>query len=119
MKVKLDENLPVRVAAIVAGRGYDVDTAVDEGLAGADDLTVSKVATEAGRLVLTMDRGFGDVRRYPPGTHAGILVVRIEDQSAPAVADTVEGLVDAVDLDGLSGCVAVYRHGNLRIRRPS
>ncbi len=119
MKVKLDENLPVRVAAIVAAHGHDVDTAVDESLAGADDPTVSAVATEADRLVLTLDRGFGDVRRYPPGTHAGILVLRIEDQSVSAVATAVEGLLDVVDLDGLTGCVAVYFDGNLRIRRPS
>jgi hypothetical protein len=66
-----------------------------------------------------MDRGFGDIRRYPPGTHAGILVLRIDDQAAPAVARTVEELLGVVDLEELSGCVAVFRDGDLRVRRSS
>lgn len=65
-----------------------------------------------------MDRGFGDVRRYPPGSHAGILVLRLDDQAAPALAAAVEDLLDSVDVDDLAGCVAVYRDGDLRVRRP-
>ncbi len=104
MKIKIDEDLPVRISSILKSAGHDVDTVVDEGLAGKDDLEVSRTATSPGRLVLTLDRGFGDIRRYPPGTHAGILVLRIADQAAPAVADIVTELVDAVDLEGLLGC---------------
>lgn len=67
MKVKLDENLPGSSAPIFAEAGHDADTVEEEGLAGSDDPT----ATEVGRLVVTLDRGFGDVQRYPPGSHAG------------------------------------------------
>ncbi len=117
MKIKLDENLPTLVGPIVEAAGHDVDTVVDEGLAGADDPSVAAAATVEGRLVLTLDRGFVDIRRYPPGTHAGILVVRVDDQAAPAVVRTVEQLLASVDLDDLAGCVAVFRDGDLRVRR--
>jgi NADPH-dependent ferric siderophore reductase len=63
-----------------------------------------------------MDRGFGDVRRYPPGSHAGILVLRLDDQAAPALAAAVEDLLDSVD--DPAGCVAVYCDGDVRVRRP-
>jgi len=52
------------------------------------------------------------------GSHAGILVLRLDDQSLPATRAAGEDLVQDVALDDLSGCVAVYRHGNLRVRRP-
>ncbi len=81
MRVKLDENLPVSAASIFAAAGHDVDTVGDEGLAGSDDPTVSRVATEAERLVVTLDRDFGDTQQYPPGSHAGILVLRLDDAS--------------------------------------
>ena len=119
MRVKLDENLPVSAASIFAAGGHDVDTVEDEGLAGSDDPTVSRAATDEGRLVVTLDRGFGDTQRYPPGTHAGILVLRVDDQSAASVRRTLVTLVAATDLDALVGCVAVFRDGNLRVRRPA
>ena len=118
MRIKLDENLPSAAGPIVASAGHDVDSVEDEGLAGADDPTVSRVASDAGRLVITLDRGFGDVQRYRPGSHAGILVLRVDDQSATSICNTLIRLVASVDLDDLSGCVAVYRNGDLRVRRP-
>jgi predicted nuclease of predicted toxin-antitoxin system len=117
VKIKLDENLPRRAAPLLAA-GHEVDSVHDEGLAGADDPTVSEVATSAGRLVITLDRGFGDIQRYPPGSHAGILVLRIDDQSAAAVIEALGALATSTDLSDLSGCVAVYRNGDLRVRRP-
>lgn len=119
MRIKLDENLPGRISLILQAAGHDVDTVADEGLVGADDRTLSHTATSAGRLVLTMDRGFGDIRRYPPGTHAGIVVLRVDDQAAPAVARAVHDLLRAVVIDELTGCIAVFQRGELRIRRPA
>jgi predicted nuclease of predicted toxin-antitoxin system len=118
VKVKLDENLPGSSAPIFAQAGHDVDTVEDEGLAGRDDPTVAHTATEVGRLIVTLDRGFGDVQRYPPGSHAGILVLRVDDQSAASVRGALSDLVEVTDLDALAGCVAVFRGGNLRVRRP-
>lgn len=71
MRIKLDENLHVGLAATFAAAGHDVDTVIDEGLSGADDPTVLTAATAENRLIVTLDRGFGDLRAYPPGTHAG------------------------------------------------
>jgi len=62
VKVELDEDLPRRAAPLLAA-GHDVDSVHDEGLAGADDPNVSEVATAAGRLVITLDRGVGDIQR--------------------------------------------------------
>lgn len=53
-----------------------------------------------------------------PGTHAGILVLRLDDHSLPGVRAALEGLLADVALVELAGCVAVFRNGDLRIRRP-
>lgn len=119
MRIKLDENLPARAGAALASAGHDVDSVEDEGLSGADDPTVSEAAKADDRLIITLDRGFGDIQRYPPGSHAGILVLRVDDQSAASIVDTLTQLVDSTDLVDLSQCVAIYRNGELRIRRPS
>lgn len=119
MRIKLDENLPRRAGPVLTSAGHDVDSVEDEGRTGADDPAVSEAATADGRLVITLDRGFGDIQRYPPGSHAGILVLRVDDQSAASVVDTLAQLLASTDLADVSRCVAVYRNGELRIRRPS
>lgn len=119
MRIKLDENLPVSAKAVLAARGHDVDTVAEEQLTGAPDPTVVAAASEMERLLITLDRGLGDLRRYPPGSHAGIIVLRLTDQSAVAAHDALAALVDAHDLDALRGAVTVAQRGLLRIHRPA
>lgn len=119
MRIKIDENIPTSAVQPFESAGHDVDTVVDEQLSGAADAAVLHAAKAAGRLIVTLDRGFGDIRAYPPGSHGGILVLRVEDQSPPSVRRAVERLLADVDLDDLAECVSVFRSGKLRVRRPS
>src|SRR5680860_382651 len=64
------------------------------------------------------DRGFGDIRRHPPGTHPGIVVIRLRDQRASLVERVVRGLLARHELGDFSGCVVSVQPGTLRVRRP-
>lgn len=119
MKIKLDENIPGAVAGVLRSRGHDVDTVLEESLGGRDDPTVLSAAIDEGRLLLTLDRGFGDVRAYAPGTHPGIIVLRPDDQRVPTVVAMVEMIVDRHDVDELAGCITVVQRNVVRVRRPN
>lgn len=119
MKLKLDENIPLDAVVAMRRRHIDADTVVDEQLAGATDPAVLDAARAEGRMLVTLDRGFGDVRRYPPGTHPGILVLRPVDQRPTTVLATLDRLVTHHDLDALASCVVVVQREMLRIRRPA
>lgn len=118
MKFEVDENLPASAAAILASAGHDVDTVPAEGLTGAPDPDVVSAATGAGRILISLDLGLGDIRAYPPGSHAGIVVLRVPDQSAATVTKTISDLASLTELTGLAGSVAVLQRGLLRIRHP-
>lgn len=92
---------------------------LEESLGGRDDPTVLGAAMDEGRLLLTLDRGFGDVRAYAPGTHPGIIVLRPDDQRVPTVVAMVEMIVDHHDVDELAGCITVVQRNVLRVRRPN
>ena len=47
MRFKLDENLPVELAAEMRGMGHDTDTVADEGLCGEPDPAVVDAASIA------------------------------------------------------------------------
>jgi predicted nuclease of predicted toxin-antitoxin system len=87
VKLKLDENLPHDLVTALRGDGHDVHTVVDEQLAGESDPVVVAAAKDEGRLLLTLDRGIGDLRRYPPGSHAGVLVLRPGAQDPNSILD--------------------------------
>jgi predicted nuclease of predicted toxin-antitoxin system len=118
MKVKLDENLPVRLVAILAGLGYEVDTVPCEELSGKPDADVWAAVRTAGRFFITQDLDFSDVRQFAPGSHPGILIVRLREPGASALADRVTSALKEHPLDSLARCFAVLSDRKLRVRRP-
>jgi predicted nuclease of predicted toxin-antitoxin system len=74
--VKLDENVPDSMGAILRGAGHDVVLARDEQLAGVPDDQLLKVAVGEGRVLISFDRGFANVIQHPPGATSGVVVIR-------------------------------------------
>lgn len=116
MKIKLDENLPLRLAVRLSQRGHDVHTAHDEELAGKPDSTIWQAASSEGRLLITQDLDFSDTRRFQPGTHPGLLLVRLREPGADALVAVVDAV--AAQLDDWHGCFVVLTENKLRIKRP-
>lgn len=119
MRVKLDENLPTDIAEALRAHGHDVETVIGEGLTGSPDAQVVSAAGREGRILMTLDRGMADIRAYPPGSHPGIVVFRLDDQAAPALMATVESFAANHDLADLAGCITIVRGHLVRIRRPA
>jgi predicted nuclease of predicted toxin-antitoxin system len=111
MKFKLDENLPASAAAILASAGHDADTVIAEHLAGAPDPDVVTTATAASRVLITLDRGTGDIRAYPPRSHAGIVVLRLADQSAATATKAINDLATLAEPASLARAVAIPQRG--------
>lgn len=81
VKFKLDENLPVSAASVLADAGHDVDTVPGEDLTGRPDQDVVTASTAAGRVLISLDVGLGDIRAYPPGSHAGVVIASDQRRS--------------------------------------
>lgn len=118
MRLKLDENLPADLADEFAGRGHDVDTVLDEHLGGSKDAVVVGAATGDDRTVITLDRGVGDVRNFPPGSHPGVVVLRPVSQDPASILGLVRRFLSAHDLAAFSRCVVVVEPNRVRVRRP-
>ena len=76
MKIKLDENLPVRLAILLNNIGHDTHTVHQESLAGHTDSDIWEAAQQESSFLITQDMDFSDSRRFAPGTHHGMLLVR-------------------------------------------
>lgn len=117
MKFKLDENMPADLAVTLRSVGHDVCDVVEEGLAGENDPPVLKAATVEGRILITFDVDFADIRTYPPGSHAGIVVFRLHDQRWKSLKPQIEKLLSGQMLKRLERSLAVVDETRIRIRR--
>ena len=98
MKIKLDENLSHGLREILVGFHHDVDTVVDEQLAGVDDIDVLSAALKEGRILFTLDTDFLNLKTYPPSSHQGIVVFRPPSQGVLSVAAFIQAFVRSADL---------------------
>lgn len=117
MRIKLDENVTIAARSLLVAAGYDADTVQDESLTGTDDEQLIEICRREERLLVTFDVGFGDVRAHPPGSHSGVVLLRLRDQQPPAVLDVIGRLVADYDLASLTGALAVVSDERVRIRR--
>ena len=116
--VKLDENLSLAHVDLLRHAGYDADRVDQQGLSGATDEQVWGRVCADNRFFITLDLDFSDVRRYPPGTHPGILLIRARSRSASAVTNVLARVAMERSLEDLSACLAVANLSFTRIRRP-
>ena len=117
MKVKLDEHIPLRLAGALAALGHQVDTVASEGLTGRADSEIWSAARRESRFLITQDLDFSDVRQYGPGTHAGVLLVRLKEPGANALMNRICAVASGEGLESLAGCFVVLSDRKLRIRR--
>lgn len=75
MKFKLDENFGVSIQRILLEAGHDVKTAREEKLQGAQDIKVFTAAQKEERILISMDRGFGNVLSYGHEDTAGVVII--------------------------------------------
>lgn len=118
MKIKLDENLPDRLVSALAGLGHDVDTVYVERLNGRVDDEVWKGTQIAKRFFITQDLDFSDVRRYAPGTHVGLLLVRLARPGRNALLARVTQVFETEKVEDWTGCLVVVTDRKVRVRRP-
>ena len=117
MRIKVDEDLPKAATQTLRDRGYEAISVVEQRLRGTKDLVLWQVVQNEQRFLVTADKGFGDVRSYPPGTHAGILLLRPDQDGIRPVVALLEQVLAGYDLRALSGSVSVATPRGLRIRR--
>ncbi len=117
MKIKTDEDLPWAAAQLLRQSGYECDSVLEEGLGGTKDPELWPQVQAAGRFLITADKGFANVRSFPPGTHCGVLLLRPDEDGIRPILELLEDVLNRTRLEALAGAIAVATPKGLRVRR--
>ena len=117
MHIKVDEDLPPMAAEWLREQGYEASTVVEQEMGGWKDAPLWEAVQENAQFLLTADKGFADIRLYPPGSNGGILLLRPDEDGIRPVLDLLKAVLAEVDLAELEGVLAVATSQGLRMRR--
>ncbi len=116
MRFKIDENLPTEAADLLRGAGYDAMTVYEQSLVGGADPRLAEICREEGRVLISLDQDFADIRQYPPREFAGIIVLRLKQQDKPYVLGVFDRLLRILKLETPEQRLWIVDERRLRIR---
>ncbi len=114
----IDADLPRSVFAALRDRGLFADDVRDLGLGTATDATVLQFAKTHAYTLISADKGFTNLLRFPLATHRGIIVARFP-RHTPARAKTRLLLqwIPTLREEDLTGNLLIIQPNRIRIRR--
>jgi len=117
-KFVLDEDMPRSTGATLERHEYDVRDIRDYGLRGAEDEKIYEFAQSEEAVILTGDKGFGNILRFPLGRHFGIVVVHFPNEM-PSIEVNRHLLQRFEDLaeDDFKGNLIIIEPRKIRIKR--
>jgi predicted nuclease of predicted toxin-antitoxin system len=117
VKIKLDENIPVSLVEVLTLLGHDAHTVIGQGLTGNTDWEIWTHCQLEDRLLITQDLDFSDSRKFQPGSHAGIVLLRFQNPGRVALFNLLSSIFRNHDIEAWKGCFVVLSETKIRIRR--
>lgn len=117
MQIKIDEDLPRQVVALLRERGHQADSVVDQSMAGWNDADLWRNIQVERRFLVTADKGFADIRSHPPGTHSGVMLLRPDQDGIRPMVELVVKVLQSHDLNALAGSTTVVTPRGVRVRK--
>lgn len=117
-KFLIDEDMPRSTNVALREAGHDAVDVRDVGLRGHGDAEVFAYAQNLGAILVTADKGFANVLSFAPGTHSGLIVLRVPNElpTQQVNKELLRALADLAD-ENLKGLLVIVEVGRTRIRR--
>ncbi|MFA6109661.1 MAG: DUF5615 family PIN-like protein [Candidatus Latescibacterota bacterium] len=114
LRFLVDVGVGVAVETYLNQAGYDTKAvrALDPRMPDADIIGLARAEA---RMVVTMDKDFGELVYRSRQAHSGVLLLRLDDATGPEKAAAVALILERYARQ-IDGCYCVYRQGRLRVR---
>lgn len=114
LKFVFDVGVGKRAAEVLQSAGFDVVSILDLDPT-MSDAEILSIAESDQRMVVTMDKDFGELVFHSGKKHNGVLLLRLEDADGEEKAAIVRAIIRDF-VSEIEGKFCVFQNGRLRIR---
>ena len=114
MKFLVDAGVGKKVENWLKENGFDVLSVRDID-SRAKDSQILRWAVDQQRMIISMDKDFGELVYNSGKHHAGVLILRLEDVDGDAKVEVIKKIL-AEYYDKIESHFCVFQDGRLRIR---
>lgn len=97
--------------------GHEVTTLRELGKADAEDEEVLGIATSLNALLITNDKDFGNVLKYPPEQYGGVIVLRITFENQKRVHEILLNMLKKYGREKLRKTLVVIDTKTYRMKK--
>ncbi len=116
MKILLDNCIPGKTGKLLQEAGFSIITLKELGKSSASNSEVLYLARTNEALLLTCDLDFSNILIYPPGSHCGIIVLKISAATERPVYSVLLKALEELDPSLLSRSLVIVDKNKYRLR---
>lgn len=117
MKILADHCVYGKTVKLLRAQGHEVIRLKELGQAEAEDPHVLSLAQSLDAVLLTNDKGFGNILIYPPERYGGILMLRVTAANQQRVHEILLDFLNKHDREALRKALVVIDARTYRVRR--
>jgi len=115
LKFLVDVGIGKKVEAYLKSQGYDTKTVRDIDSRMEDKEIIQKAVSE-NRMVVTMDKDFGELVYHSSMKHSGVLLLRMEDATGQEKLQIIKNILTKYS-EQIKNCFCVFQNNRFRIRK--
>ncbi|MDH7555004.1 MAG: DUF5615 family PIN-like protein [Spirochaetota bacterium] len=115
LRFLIDVSVGKKVEQYILDMGYDI-LCVRDINPKATDKEILHIAVNENRIVVTLDKDFGELVYNSGLVHSGVLLLRFEDEKANKKIEILQEILNKYS-NQLEGNFCVYQNGRLRIKK--
>jgi predicted nuclease of predicted toxin-antitoxin system len=105
----VDECAGPALAQWLIAQGHDVFSVYDEARGVSDDEVIQKAWAED-RIIITIDKDFGDLIFRDRHPHKGVILLRLNDERSPAKIAVMKALLETANVELENRFVVATEH---------
>ncbi len=118
LKFVIDEDLPYSTGDLLQKQGHEIIDIKDSELRGSDDREVYNFAQKEEAILLTGDKGFGNILWFPSNLHFGIVIAHFPNEmSSEEMNKQISKEFKSLSKKDFMGNLIILEPGRIRIHR--
>lgn len=118
MNIIANENVFEPIIEFLKSKGHSIISVRDSPLSGASDDEIYELAIKDKLIILTMDKDFSRMVRFPPERCGGIIVVKLYRMTVDKTTEVFKQYFKSLDEEKITGQLVIITREGVRLRTP-